>query len=87
MALKDKFKEAQDRVQKLSKRPSNQQLLELYGLFKQAAEGDVTGSRPGLLDLKGRAKFDAWAGRQGLSKDQAMKKYVALVDTLAEELG
>jgi len=87
MAPRDKFKEAQDRVQKLSQRPSNQQLLELYGLFKQAAEGDVTGSRPGLLDLKGRAKFDAWASRKGLSKDQAMKKYVALVDTLAEELG
>ena len=87
MALKDKFKEAQDRVQKLSQRPSNEQLLELYGLFKQATEGDATGSRPGLLDLKGRAKFDAWASRKGLSKDQAMKKYVALADTLAEELG
>lgn len=87
MALKDKFKEAQDRVQELSRRPSNEQLLELYGLFKQATEGDVTGSRPGLLDLKGRAKFDAWASRKGLSKDQAMKKYVALADTLAEELG
>ena len=87
MALKDKFKEAQDRVQQLSQRPSNQHLLELYGLFKQATEGDLTGSRPGLLDLKGRAKFDAWASRKGLSKDQAMKKYVALVDTLAEELG
>jgi diazepam-binding inhibitor (GABA receptor modulating acyl-CoA-binding protein) len=87
MALKDKFKEAQDRVQKLSQRPSNPQLLELYGLFKQATEGDVAGSRPGLLDLKGRAKFDAWASRKGLSKDQAMKKYVAAADTLAEELG
>jgi acyl-CoA-binding protein len=87
MALKDKFKEAQDRVQKLSRRPSNEQLLEIYGLFKQATEGDLTGSRPGLLDLKGRAKFDAWASRKGLSKDQAMKKYVALADTLAEGLG
>jgi len=87
MALKDKFKEAQDRVQQLPQRPSNQHLLELYGLFKQATEGDLTGSRPGLLDLKGRAKFDAWASRKGLSKDQAMKKYVALADTLAEGLG
>ena len=50
-------------------------------------EGDVTGSRPGMLDLKGRAKFDAWAKRKGSSKDDAMKKYVALVDSLATELG
>jgi acyl-CoA-binding protein len=86
-SLADQFKESKARVEKLSSRPSNDQLLDLYGLYKQATEGDVSGSRPGLLDLKGRAKFDAWAKRKGASKDDAMKKYVALVDTLAEELG
>ena len=40
-----------------------------------------------MLDLKGRAKFDAWAKRKGLSKDDAMKKYVALVDKLEAEIG
>ena len=43
------------------KRPSNDQLLDLYAFYKQATEGDVSGSRPGMLDLKGRAKYDAWA--------------------------
>ena len=81
------FKEAALRVEKLSARPSNEQLLDLYGLYKQATEGDVSGSRPGMFDLKGRAKFDAWAKRKGTSKDDAMKKYVALVDKLAAELG
>lgn len=83
----DRFHEAKARVEKLPKRPSNDQLLELYAFYKQATEGDVSGSRPGMLDLKGRAKFDAWAGRKGLSKDDAMKKYVALVDKLEAELG
>ena len=83
----DKFNEAKSRVEKLSKRPSNDQLLDLYAFYKQAAEGDVSGSRPGMLDLKGRAKFDAWAKRKGLSKDDAMKKYVALVDKLEAEIG
>jgi len=83
----DKFREAAARVEKLSKRPSNEQLLDLYGLYKQATEGDVSGSRPGMLDMKGRAKFDAWAGRKGTSKDDAMKKYVALVDKLAADPG
>jgi len=85
--LGEKFREAAARVEKLSKRPSNDQLLDLYGLYKQATEGDATGSRPGLFDLKGRAKFDAWAGRKGTSKDDAMKRYVALVDKLVAELG
>lgn len=83
----EQFKEAIGRVEKLKERPSNDRLLELYGLYKQATEGDVSGSRPGLLDLKGRAKFDAWAGRKGTSRDDAMKKYVALVGKLAAEQG
>jgi len=35
------------------------------------------------MDFKGRAKFDAWAAKKGLGKEDAMKKYVALVDQLA----
>ncbi|HLA77614.1 MAG TPA: acyl-CoA-binding protein [Vicinamibacteria bacterium] len=84
MTLKDKFAAAQDRVQKLATRPSNEQLLELYALYKQATAGDAAGSRPGMFDVKGRAKFDAWVARKGLTKDQAMKAYVALVDQLAK---
>lgn len=82
MALADDFKVAQDKVKTLSARPSNDTLLALYSLFKQATEGDVQGKRPGLLDLKGRAKHDAWTGRAGLSRESAMEQYVALVDTL-----
>jgi acyl-CoA-binding protein len=80
--LSAKFEDAQTRVKKLSKSPSNDDLLELYALYKQATAGDVSGSRPGMLDLKGRAKYDAWAKTKGTSKDAAMTKYVALVDRL-----
>lgn len=82
MALADDFRSAQERVKTLTTRPSNDTLLELYSLFKQATEGDVQGKRPGLLDLKARAKYDAWAGRKGLSQDAAMRQYVELVDRL-----
>lgn len=80
--LAAKFEDAQARVKKLSSTPSNDDLLELYALFKQATSGDVSGSRPGMLDLKGRAKFDAWTKKKGMSKDDAMQKYVAFVDKL-----
>lgn len=82
MSTEDQFKDAQERVKTLTKRPSNDQLLELYSLFKQGSVGDVQGKRPGMLDLKGRAKFDAWSGRKGMSKEAAMDAYVALVDRL-----
>jgi acyl-CoA-binding protein len=82
MALEDDFRSAQERVKTLTTRPSNDSLLELYSLFKQATEGDVQGKRPGMLDLKGRAKYDAWAGRKGVGREAAMQQYVALVDRL-----
>ena len=82
MSLEDEFNEAQKRVKTLSSAPSNDKLLELYSLFKQGTTGDVHGKRPGMLDINGRAKYDAWAGRKGMSTDEAQQAYVALVDDL-----
>lgn len=87
MALEDDFSAAQTRVKALSQTPASDELLELYSLYKQATAGDVTGSRPGMLDFKGRAKHDAWAGRRGLGKERAMQDYVAVVERLAKKYG
>jgi len=37
----------------------------MYALFKQASVGDVNTDRPGMLDFKGKAKWDAWSGKKG----------------------
>ena len=79
MALADDFNEAQVLVKKLTKMPATTELLDLYALYKQATMGDVQGKRPGVLDMKGRAKYDAWASQKSVSKGDAMKAYVALV--------
>jgi diazepam-binding inhibitor (GABA receptor modulator, acyl-CoA-binding protein) len=80
--IKKQFEEAAAAVKKLKEDPGNEAKLELYALYKQGAEGDVAGKRPGFTDMIGRAKYDAWAKVKGLSKDGAMKKYVALVKSL-----
>ncbi|HKY92452.1 MAG TPA: acyl-CoA-binding protein [Nevskiaceae bacterium] len=77
--LKAQFEQAQKDVKTLTKRPSNEELLTLYSLFKQGSEGDVKGSRPGMLDMVGRAKYDAWAKLKGTSANAAMQKYVDTV--------
>jgi len=87
MSDMDDFVRAQERLKGLSRRPSNDQLLAVYGLYKQATEGDVRGSRPGMLDPKGRAKFDAWTSRKGMAQGEARARYVALVEELAKSLG
>jgi acyl-CoA-binding protein len=84
MSLEDDFQSAQTRVKQLAQTPPPHRLLELYSLYKQATEGDVKGSRPGMLDFKGRAKYDAWAARKGTTKDVAMQAYVDLVKRLVE---
>ena len=80
--LKAQFKKAADDAQELSERPSNADLLKLYSLYKQATEGDVQGKRPGMMDIKGRAKYDAWAAIEGMSAEDAMQDYVDLVESL-----
>lgn len=82
MATEQEFKDAAEAVKSLTKRPSNDELLELYALYKQATDGDATGKRPGAFKLKERAKFDAWTKQKGKGKDAARDAYVALVGRL-----
>jgi acyl-CoA-binding protein len=87
MSLEEEFATAQVRVKQLKQTPSPEDLLELYGLYKQATVGDVSGGRPGMLDFKGRAKYDAWAKYKGTSQDSASESYVALVGRLQKTHG
>jgi diazepam-binding inhibitor (GABA receptor modulating acyl-CoA-binding protein) len=80
--LKAKFEAAAADSKKLPERPSNDVLLQLYALYKQGTDGDVEGKRPGFTDMVGRAKYDAWAAIKGTTGDDAMKRYIELVDSL-----
>jgi diazepam-binding inhibitor (GABA receptor modulating acyl-CoA-binding protein) len=80
--LKAKFESAAADSKKLPERPSNDVLLQLYALYKQGTDGDVEGKRPGFTDMVGRAKYDAWAAIKGTTTDDAMKRYIELVDSL-----
>ena len=68
----------------LLKAADDETLLALYSLFKQASLGDIVGERPGVLDMVNRAKFDAWSGRKGMTRDDAMKAYVDLINRLKQ---
>lgn len=82
--LKADFERAAKEAQSLARRPDSETLLELYALYKQATAGDATGRRPGMFDMVGRAKFDAWEALKGTGKEQAMQRYVALVARLKQ---
>ena len=81
-SLKASFEKAVADSKNLPEKPDNATLLKLYSLYKQATSGDVEGKRPGFTDMVGRAKWDAWNEIKGKSDDDAMKEYVALVESL-----
>lgn len=80
--LKAQFEQAVTDSKNLAERPDNQTLLKIYGLYKQASEGDNEGKRPGFTDMVGRMKFDAWAELKGKSSDEAMQEYIDLIESL-----
>ncbi|MBJ7309678.1 acyl-CoA-binding protein [Rugamonas sp. CCM 8940] len=82
MSLQEQFQQAQLDSKNLSERPDNMTLLKIYALYKQAANGDVAGERPGFTDMVGRAKYDAWAALKGNSTEEAQQQYVDLIEDL-----
>ena len=82
--LKKQFEAAVADSKKLPERPSNDVLLQLYALYKQATDGDVEGKRPGFTDMVGRAKYDAWAAIKDTTGDDAMTRYVDLISSLKD---
>jgi acyl-CoA-binding protein len=80
--LESRFQQAAKDVNGLSERPSDDDLLELYGLYKQATQGDVAGKKPGMFDFKARAKYEAWEELAGTSAEDAMRRYIEKVESL-----
>ncbi|MFX0125817.1 MAG: acyl-CoA-binding protein [Candidatus Hodarchaeota archaeon] len=79
--IKNEFDKAVQRANDLPNQPP-EILLEMYGLYKQALIGDVTGKRPGRVKVRARYKYDAWASRKGMSQEDAMKAYIKLIKKL-----
>lgn len=82
MSLETTFENAVKESKQISERPSNQDLLKLYSLYKQATEGDNTNDAPTGFDFKAMAKHNAWNSLTGTSKEEAMTQYIDLITVL-----
>uniref|UniRef100_A0A8C9SV20 Acyl-CoA-binding protein n=1 Tax=Scleropages formosus TaxID=113540 RepID=A0A8C9SV20_SCLFO len=82
------YSKTAEEVKHLKVKPTDAEMLEILQLYKQTTVGDVTQvSRPGMLDFAGKAKWDAWEKKKGMSKEDAMKAYIAKVEELKEKYG
>ena len=82
MTLEEKFKEAKEKVMTLSEKPSNNVMLELYAFNKQAEVGEIDIDPPKRFDFVAQAKYNAWKSKSGVGKEEAMTKYIELVNSL-----
>ncbi|EZA58778.1 Acyl-CoA-binding protein [Ooceraea biroi] len=83
----ERFNNAAAAVKELASQPSDEDLLELYALYKQSIVGDCNTERPGMLDFKGKAKWDAWNGKKGMAQDTAKEQYIAKAEALIASIG
>ncbi|XP_066302425.1 acyl-CoA-binding protein-like [Branchiostoma lanceolatum] len=81
------FNTAAEEVKTLKSSPTDDEKLEIYALFKQAKVGDVNTDRPGMLDFTGKAKWDAWEKKKGMSQEDARAQYIAKVEELKGKYG
>ncbi|KAK2141734.1 hypothetical protein LSH36_1051g00030 [Paralvinella palmiformis] len=87
MADSAEFKAIAEKIRNLDKTPTNDEFAELYSLYKQATSGDCDRSKPAGVDLKEKAKYDAWISRKGMSKEEAAKKYIELGQKAIDKYG
>ena len=82
--LEQKFEDAKKHVLDLTSKPSNDVMLELYALNKQATLGDAEthGEKPAMFDFVASAKLNAWKTKAGVSKEEAQQKYIDYVESL-----
>ncbi|WP_438869371.1 acyl-CoA-binding protein [Pseudomonas sp. L1(2025)] len=81
------FDLAVEGLKKLLAQPTNDELIELYGLLKQSTVGDNNSAKPGIFDRPAIAKWDAWSKLKGTSQIEAQKRYIELVNRLIQLYG
>ena len=82
MTLQEQFELAVSESRQLSEKPSNDILLKIYSLYKQATKGDITGEKPNGFDFINLAKYNAWESLKGKNSEESMQEYIDLINSL-----
>lgn len=79
------LEEAAALTKKFTSKPSNEELLKIYALYKQATIGDNKEERPGGFDFVAAAKYNAWLKELGKEKGEASEEYISYVNGLSSK--
>uniref|UniRef100_A0A182P6V8 Acyl-CoA-binding domain-containing protein 6 n=1 Tax=Anopheles epiroticus TaxID=199890 RepID=A0A182P6V8_9DIPT len=81
--LEASFAQATKFLERNTAQFKQEQLLQFYGLYKQATVGPCNTPKPAIYSMAARAKWYAWDKVGKLETGAAMKEYVRLLDQLA----
>lgn len=80
--MEQKFGRAATHLQSIVSDLDQKTLLSFYGLYKQATVGACNTPKPGIFNLQGKAKWNAWNDLNDMTKDVAMARYVDEMERL-----
>jgi diazepam-binding inhibitor (GABA receptor modulator, acyl-CoA-binding protein) len=84
-SIHDKFIKASENI-KQYKTLSNDELLKLYGIYKQSLFGKNTTNKPSIFNYKGLLKWNAWTSESVLTQQEAKQEYIKYVNKLLKKI-
>ena len=86
--VEDRYTVAVTTSSTLTQKPSDEELLHMYGMFKYVKEGNATGSAPNFLwNAAGNYKWHEWKKYDDRNVDEVREEYIAYIDTLVVKYG
>lgn len=83
MDLEETFDRAAKHLQTLTAELSSKELLQFYGLYKQATIGPCDTPKPNWYQTQAKYKWDAWKSLGDMSRNIAMDSYVRLLTEIS----
>lgn len=72
----------------LNQKPSNDELLRMYGMFKYVKEGNAIGNAPNMLwNAAGNYKWHEWQKYDNRDPNEVREEYIAYVNSLVAKYG
>lgn len=58
------------------------EFVRLVSIDLEATAGDNNTGKPGMLDMKGKYKWEAWNKNKGMTQEDAEQQYISFVEQL-----
>ena len=69
-------------VKNLNKKPTDNELLKLYALYKQSLFGNNNTEKPSFFNFKEMSKWNVWTEQAGKGRSTAKREYIDFVKSL-----